>query len=179
MVRRRELTSQVRARSQSPIRPRPDIESGAGVAVALLGEDVHHAPIDAAEAAVERFLIRAAGGWRRTGVRVNPDSRKLFRLASGIDLAVKEVRHAVVVKLDRDHRADLFDKLDVLDQQQIISVGDAESADFGRPDVAQVQQLRHCVGAKPQHSIARLAARLLLLLSLRFVGGCNHRRFLR
>ena len=99
-------------------------------------------------------------------MRVNPDSRELFRLPSGIDLLVEEIGNAVVVELDGDDRADLFDQLNVFDEQQIVGVGDAESADFGGADVTQVQQLCHRVRGEPQAAVVR--ALRLLRQSLRF-----------
>ena len=49
-------------------------------------------------------------------MRVNPDPCKLFRLATGVNLLVEEIGNAIVVELDRDNRAHLFDKLNVFDQ---------------------------------------------------------------
>src|SRR5437868_4563238 len=48
------------------------------VGLATAGDDEHYGPIGRAETASKRLFIRAAGIGRITGMRVNPNSAKLF-----------------------------------------------------------------------------------------------------
>ena len=68
----------------------------------------------------------------------------------GVDLAVEEVCHRMVVEEDRDATAPLEDQLDVLDVEQVVGRGDAEAAHLGVAQVAQVQKFRPGRGAQPK-----------------------------
>ena len=61
---------------------------------------------------------------------VDPDSTKLLRAESCIDLIVKEIRHRFIIEGNMDHRAGLFHELQVLDQQQIRRGRDSKAADL-------------------------------------------------
>ncbi len=61
---------------------------------------------------------------------VDPDSTKLLRAESCIDLIVKEIRHRFIIEGNMDHRAGLFHELQVLDQQQIRRGCDSKATDL-------------------------------------------------
>ena len=117
---------------------------------AAAGEDEHHSPVAVAERSLERLHVDMAGVRRIAGVGVNPDPATLFRATTEVDLLLKVLSHRDVIERDKCLGATLADKLDLLDQQQVIRASDAERADFGRADVTQEQQLGPGCRREPQ-----------------------------
>ena len=81
---------------------------------------------------------------------MNPNAAELLRLATGIDLSIEEVGNRFVVKGHVRPGTDLPDKLDVLDEQQVVACRDAESADFRVTIITQIQQPRPCERAEAE-----------------------------
>jgi hypothetical protein len=80
---------------------------------------------------------------------VDPEPTKAFGLPSCIDLLVEEIRHSLVLEGNGQSRAVLPDEPDILDNEQVLLRANAESADFGRAQVAEKEQLAPGVWGKP------------------------------
>ena len=70
---------------------------------------------------------------------VDPNSGELFRSPSCVNLLVKEIGYRFIVECNMRPGADLFDKLHILDEQQVVAGCDTESANLGVPEVTQEQ----------------------------------------
>ena len=75
-------------------------------------------------------------------MRMEPHSRELLRLPSGIDLGIEEVGHSLVIEGDAHPRDFLRHGREVLDVEQVVCCGDAETAHLCEAVVAKEQQLR-------------------------------------
>lgn len=109
--------------------------------VAAAGHDRHHGPVAPTEHASERLFIDGTGPSRIARMRVDPDPPELLGSQASIDLLIEVLGHRIVVERDGDHGAALADEHEVFNQQQVISSGDAEAADFGLAEITQEQQL--------------------------------------
>ena len=81
---------------------------------------------------------------------MKPSPGELFGLASGIHLAVKIVRHGLIIQRHGRHVADLADQFDIFEVEQIIVGRDAEATDFASARIAEVKQLGPGRGAQSQ-----------------------------
>ena len=117
---------------------RPDVESQAGKGLTAAGQNEHHGPLCLAEYSGKGFFI---GPTRRRAIarmRVNPYATELLRLATQVDLPVKEIGHGLILERDGDRCATLANHLHVFDKQQIVGRRDGEAADLGPPTIPQV-----------------------------------------
>ena len=121
-----------------------------GEGLAASREDEHHGPVAATEHAVERLDINGAGLSGVAGVGVDPDPTELFRLSALVDLVVEELGDGGVIEGNVHLVAALRHEGNVTDVEQIARVGDAESADFGRAEITQTEQLGPRGRAEPQ-----------------------------
>ncbi len=94
----------------------PDVEAEPCIRLAFAGENEHHRPIRAAKHACVRFFVRHARSRTISGMRMHPDSSELLRPSPRVNLLVEEVGDRFIVKRNMSPRADLFDKLHVLDE---------------------------------------------------------------
>jgi len=69
---------------------------------------------------------------------MDPDSGKLIRSPAGIDLTIKEVGNAVVVKGDAHGGALLPHQHNVFDAQHVVSGRNPESTDFRVASITQI-----------------------------------------
>ena len=81
---------------------------------------------------------------------MDPHAGKLLRAQASIHLPVKEVGDRLVIEFDRHLRALLFDKLHVVDAQQVIAATDSEPTHFRVTQIPQVQQLRPRIRTETQ-----------------------------
>ncbi len=77
---------------------------------------------------------------------MHPDPCKTLGLELFANAVIEMVRHGLVVELDGDRRAALFDQADVFDEQQFVRGRDGKAADFRIPQVTQEQQLGPGIG---------------------------------
>ena len=68
-----------------------DVEAQPRKGLTRLCNDEHDSPIGSAEDPVKGFFVGQARAWAIARVRVNPNSGKLLRPATVIDLSVKEI----------------------------------------------------------------------------------------
>lgn len=100
---------------------RPDVEANPCVRLAFASQDEHDGPVRATEHSIEGLFVGHA--WSRTVSRMgmNPNAAELFRLVTGIDLSIEKVCDRFIVEGHMRPGTDLFDKLHVLDEQQVVS----------------------------------------------------------
>lgn len=108
------------------------------ICVAITGQNKHHRPVTVPEDASKRLHIDLTGLRRKTGVRVNPDPSKLFRVPSHINLVVKEIRDGSIIKGDRHVSASLLDQDNICHEPRICSFSNPETTHFGQTPVTQV-----------------------------------------
>lgn len=118
----------------------------------MTGYNKHHRPVTVPEHTGKGFHIDLTGLCRNTGVRVNPDPSKLFRVPTRINLVVKEVRYRSIIKGDRHISTSLLDQDNVSYEPRISWRGDPKAADLRRPLVTQVDQFGPGIGAEPERS---------------------------
>jgi len=61
---------------------------------------------------------------------MQPNAGELLRLAAEIYLSIEELSYSLVVKLDTNRGDFLLDDYEVLYEQQVIRIGDTETANF-------------------------------------------------
>jgi|GEM_PF-5167373 len=79
---------------------------------------------------------------------MQPDSRELLGLAAEIYLGIEKLTHCLVIELDTDRGDFLLDCDEVLYEQQVIRIGDAETAHFIARLVPEIQELGPRRGAE-------------------------------
>jgi hypothetical protein len=62
---------------------------------------------------------------------VNPNPSERFQWSPGIHLPVEEIRDGFILEGHMRPRAGLPDQLNILNEQQIVRMGNSKSADFG------------------------------------------------
>ena len=140
----------------------PHVEPQFGIRLAAAGEDEHHGPIGASETSGERFFVGAARAGGMPGMRVQPDPAEIPRVATLIDLFIKEVRHSFVVEGNSHRSALLPHEADVLNKRKVVGFGDCEPTNFRRAVVTQEQQLGPRVRGEPERRSADRCRNLAL-----------------
>ncbi len=118
---------------------RSSVELQPGVGLTATGENRHEGPITSPEDAGKRLFVDATGVGRRPRMAVDPDSGKLLWPTTGIDLVIEELSHRPVIECHGDWRAVLLKQHELIHIKQIGGAGDAETADFGGPEISQEQ----------------------------------------
>ncbi len=109
-------------------------------------------------------------------MRLDPKPPELRGRPARVDLLVEEVCDRPVVEFDVDCGADLFDKRDVFDPQQVARGGQAEPADLGAAEVTQEEEFGPGRGCEPQDRPFRLRRREIERFLLHGNGGTFHAR---